>query len=295
MYVSLDHRLQDARTASISIWNGGFLYGDGVYTTLRLYRGVPLDLAAHWDRLSTQATDLELPLPTDLPRLTAAIDELVTANGMRERDGRLRVTISRGGDADRPLPLTGLNEIPSTLLMTLAPVPAELQTWQAEGIEVLVLDPDYSRGNVPELKTLNTLPAILAQRQAARAGCREAILTAHDGRLLEGAISNLFLVRGGELLTPAVGAGFLAGLTRSKILALAGRLGLAARELDLYPADLAGADEAFVVGSVREILPVIRVDGRPVGAGTPGPLTRRLQAGYRDLVAELLKAHGPDA
>lgn len=295
MYVSLNHRLEDARTASISVWNGGFLYGDGVYTTLRLYHGVPLDLEAHWERLSTQAADLELPLPTDLPRLAAAIAELAEHNGMGDTDGRLRITISRGGDADTPLPLTGLRDIPSTLLMTLAPVPAGLPRWQQDGIDVLVLDPDYSRGNIPELKTLNTLPAILAQRQAARAGCQEAILTAQDGRLLEGAISNLFLVRGGELATPAVGAGFLAGLTRTKILALADDLKIPTAETDLYRADLEAADEAFVVGSVRELLPVVRVDGGPIGAGRPGPVTRRFQEAYRKLIAGRLKAHGPGA
>lgn len=295
MYVSLNHRLEDTRTASISIWNGGFLYGDGVYTTLRLYRGIPLDLEAHWERLSTQAADLELPLPTDLPRLATAITELAERNGMSEQDGRLRVTLSRGGDADDPLPLTGLQEIPSTLLMTLARIPADLPRWQQDGIDALVLDAGYSRGNVPELKTLNTLPAILAQREAARAGCQEAILTAQDGRLLEGAISNLFLVRGGELATPAVGAGFLAGLTRTKILELAVELGLPTDETDLYRQDLAGADEAFVVGSVRELLPVIRVDGRSIGRGRPGPVTRTVQEGYRRRIAERLKAHGPGA
>ncbi len=295
MFVSLNHRIQDANTASISVWNGGFLYGDGVYTTLRLYRGIPLDLEAHWDRLSTQAAALALPLPTNPERLQDTIRELSRANSMTDTDGRMRITIARGGTPDNPLPLAHLAAIESVLLITLVPVPAVLPEWHRDGIAAITLDAGFSRGNIPELKTLNTLPAILALREAARAGCSEALLTATDGRLLEGATSNIFLVRDGALATPAVGAGFLAGLTREKILRLAGELGIDAVESDLDRADLAAADEVFVVGSVREVVPVIRTDGHIVGDGTPGPLTRRIQRGYRALIERLLYEHGSGA
>ncbi len=151
-----------------------------------------------------------------------------------------------------------------------------------------MLGTSFSRGNVPELKTLNTLPSILAQRMAAAADCPEAILTGPDGVLLEGAASNLFLVIGGELLTPAPGAGFLAGLTREKILELAKTAGIKIREMKLFKHDLEKASEIFVVGSIREVVPVVIIDGQKVSDGTPGPVTLRIQREYRKMIETLL-------
>ena len=186
------------------------------------------------------------------------------------------------------MPLDGLAAIEPTVLMTLAPLPRDLATRQADGIAVTLLEPEFARGNFPELKTLNGLPTLLALRRAAARGCQEALLTGPGGRLLEGAISNLFLVAAGGLLTPAAGEGFLAGRTRERILGLARDEGLAIREVELDQADLARADEAFLAGSVREIQPVVKVDGRPVGGGRPGPVTRQLQDAYRALIAREL-------
>jgi len=284
--VHLDGRYEDGATARISIWDGGFLYGDGVYTTLRLYGGRPLDLAAHHARLVRHAAALDLPLPTDRDGLAAIIAELVDRNAWAGRDGRVRITVTRGADPDRPLPLDRLEAIRPTLLVTLGPLPPDLAAWQRDGIGVVCLPPGYARGNLPELKTLNVVTAVLAQRRAAAAGCVEALLTGPDGHLLEGAVSNLFLVRDGAVATPAAAEGeFLAGRTRERILAIGRGLGLTVREEVLRRGDLAGADEAFVASSVREILPVVAVDGTALGPGTPGPVTRRIQEAYRQTIA----------
>lgn len=281
MIVYLDGQYQDGLSARISIWDGGFLYGDGVYTTLRLYGGRPLDLAAHHQRLTRHGAALDLRLPASREGLAAIIDKLVERNGCRGQDGRLRITLTRGADPDRPLPLDRLEAITPTLLLTLAPLPPELPRWQTDGIGAICLPAGYARGNLPELKTINGITTLLAQRRAAAAGCVEAILTDGDGRLLEGAVSNLFLVRGGTVLTPAAGDGaFLAGRTRERVLAVCARLGVPAREEFLECADLEAAEEVFAASSVREILPVIAVDGRKVGAGRPGPVTRRIQEAY---------------
>ena len=288
MIVSLNGRLLDSREATVSIWDAGYLYGDGIFTTLRLYRGIPLDLAAHWGRLQQQAAELELPFPVELTQLAAIINDLAAGNDLQLGDGRIRITISRGGCAEDPLPLTGLESITPTILITLAPLPKNLEQWQQDGIPVITLDASFSRGNVPELKTLNTLPSILAQRKAAAAGCPEAILTGAGGVLLEGAASNLFLVSSGNLLTPAVGAGFLAGLTREKVLDLARQMGIEIREKRLDGRHLEAACEVFMVGSVREVVPVISVDGKNVGDGTCGPVTRKIQQEYRKLIDGLL-------
>lgn len=293
--VYLNGEFVPAAGARVSAFDGGFMYGDGVYTTLRLYRGRALDLAAHLERLRRHAAALSLPVPLDDAAFAAAIDRLVTLNELRPCDSRLRITISRGGDPDDPLPLRDLARLAPTVLMTLAPVPAELSAWAAEGIAACVLPPGSARGGLAHLKTLNGLPAVLAQREAAARGCREAILVGDDGRLLEGAISNLFLVIKGVLVTPAGEDHLLAGRTRERILSLAAGLGVPCADRRLDPADLHAADEAFTASSVREVLPVVRVDDRPVGDGAPGPVTRRLQAAYRDLVEKALPAAGPPA
>ncbi len=281
MLVYLDGKFLPADQAQISIWDGGYLHGDGVYTTLRVYAGNPVELPAHWERLTLQARALEIPLDLSLETLGGIVAELVARNGLAEGDGRLRVTVSRGAPPDGSLPLTGLDRIRPTVLVTLVPVPDAIAAWQREGIGAVVLGPAYRRSHFPELKTLNGLTTVLALRQAARAGCREALLTTARGRLLEGAVSNLFLVRDGRLLTPAARGGFLPGLTRRRVLELARGLGTPAREASLYRRDLQEADEVFCASSVREILPVVRIDREPVGAGRPGPVTRTLQAAYR--------------
>lgn len=283
--VYLNGAFVDAGEARVSIWDGGFLYGDGVYTTLRLYGGRPLDLPAHLERLRRHAAALELAVPLDDAAFASVIARLADANGLLAGDGRLRITVSRGGDPDDPLPLRDLGRLSPTVLLTLAPVPPAFAQWARDGIAACLLEPGSGRGNLPHLKTLNGLPALLAQRQAAARGCQEAILLSEDGHLLEGAVSNLFVVREGRLATPAGADGLLAGRTRERVLALAAAQGLACEPRRLLPADLLGADEAFTAGSVREILPVVAVDGAPIAAGRPGTLTRRLQAAYGAQVA----------
>ncbi|MCB1182452.1 aminotransferase class IV [bacterium] len=288
MFVHLNGRLVPADQARVSVFDGGYTAGDGVYTTLRLYAGRPLDLPAHWARLARQTAALEIPFPLDEAGLRRAVAELAERNGLTDGDGRLRITVSRGGSPDDPLPLTRLAAIPSTVVMTLVPVAPALAEWAADGIPVVVLDDAYARGSFPHLKTLNGLAAVSALRRAAAAGCPEALLTGPDGRLLEGAVSNIFVVRDGRLATPTVGDGFLAGRTRERILGLAAGLGLPAGEAVLRREDLAAAAEVFVVSSVREVLPVVRIDTVPVGDGRPGPVTRRIQAAYRELIDRAL-------
>ncbi len=281
MIVYLNGDYVDAARATVSVWDGGYLYGDGVYTTLRLYRGEPLDLAAHFRRLKSHAAALDLPLPRTEADFLDIARELAAANDLAATDGRMRITVSRGGNPDNPLPLTGLEAIEPTVLVTLTAIPAELDRWRNEGISVITLDASFARGNFPELKTLNSLATIRALRRAAAAGCPEAILTEQEGCLLEGAVSNLFLVSADILLTPACSGGFLPGRTRERILDIAEREGITVREKPLDRRHLAAACEVFMASSVREVLPVISIDGAPVGDGSPGEMTRRIQDRYR--------------
>jgi hypothetical protein len=134
MQVYLNGQYIDAAEARVSVWDGGYLYGDGIYTTLRLYAGRPLDLPAHLERLRRHAAALELPVPLSDEQTGTIIEALVAANGLRDHDGRLRITISRGGDPDDPLPLRDLGRLTPTVLFTLAPVPASLAEWAQGGI-----------------------------------------------------------------------------------------------------------------------------------------------------------------
>ncbi|MEN8006980.1 MAG: aminotransferase class IV [Candidatus Krumholzibacteriota bacterium] len=281
MVVYLNGSFMAADAAVIPVWDGGFLYGDGIYTTLRLYRGRPVDLAAHYLRLQSNAAALELPLTLTESEFHAIALRLAADNDLEGADGRMRITISRGGGPDNPFPLKDLGDITPTVLVTLTPVGDELERWQKDGIPVITLDASYARGNSPELKTLNSLATMRALRRAAAADCPEAILTGSEGQLLEGAISNLFLVAAGKLLTPLAGAGFLAGRTRERILAIAAAEKITVREKPLDRRHLEAACEVFVASSVREVLPVTSFDGTRVGNGLPGEVTRLIQKRYR--------------
>ncbi|MCP4570741.1 MAG: D-amino acid aminotransferase [bacterium] len=281
MDVHLNGDYLPAGEAAISVWDGGYLFGDGIYTTLRTYAGRAPDLAAHHRRLVAHGASLDLAMPVDQAGLAAIVTELTRRNGLTAADGRLRITVSRGGDPTHPLLLTGLADLAPTFLVTLVPVPPEIAVWQEKGVEAVQLPETFARGNRPELKSLNCLTNVLALRRAAAQGCQDAILTGPDGRLLEGAVSNIFLVKDGTVATPAAESGLLAGRTRERILVLLAEAKIPLRTADLHGRDLDTADEAFLASSVREILPLVRVDGRPVGTGEPGPVTRTLQQAYR--------------
>ena len=281
MLVYLNGKYIDADRAVVSVWDGGFLYGDGIYTTLRLYAGEPLDLAAHFQRLTNHAATLDLPLVKTEVEFREIARHLARENDLTGTDGRMRITITRGGGPDTPLPLSHLETIEPTVLVTLTGLGDEYDRWRKEGISVITLDASFARGNFPELKTLNSLATIRALRRATAAGCQEAILTDPAGCLLEGAISNLFIVSSGNLLTPVCSGGFLPGRTRERILDIAAREGITVREKPLDRRHLEAACEVFLASSVREVLPVISIDGRPVDDGAPGEMTLRIQDRYR--------------
>ena len=287
MIVYLNGKYIDADSAVVSVWDGGFLYGDGIYTTLRLYAGEPLDLAAHFQRLTRHAATLDLPLVKTEAEFREIARHLARDNDLTGTDGRMRITITRGGGPDTPLPLSHLETIEPTVLVTLTGLGDEYDRWRKEGISVITLDASFARGNFPELKTLNSLATIRALRRANAAGCQEAILTDPAGCLLEGAISNLFIVSSGNLLTPVCSGGFLPGRTRERILDIAAAEGITVREKPLDRRHLEAACEVFLASSVREVMPVISIDGRPVADGAPGEMTVRIQDRYRrDILAD---------
>lgn len=280
MVVYLNGKFVDGEKAAVSIWDGGYLFGDGIFTTLRLYQGKAIDAAAHHQRLRRQAHLLDLPFTLSEEMMTSALHELVIANGLQHVDSRARITLSRGGHIEAPLPLENLDQVEPTIVITTGPLPRSLSQWTTDGISAISLGHAFSRGNLPHIKTLNALPTLMALRKAHKAGCPEALVFGQEGQLLEGIVSNVFLVVQGNLVTPLADGNLLPGRTRERVISCAAHLDMELEEKVISRAQLDSVNEIFLTNSVREIVPVVMLDGKPVGSGLPGPITRRLQDQY---------------
>ena len=281
MIVYLNGAYIDDADARIPLFDGGYLYGDGVFETLRLYGGRPFDLHGHLDRMNAQLERLEYRWRASPAKLRPIIAELASANGLSEADGRCRITISRGSRPGSPLPLLDHADIRPTVSVFLQALDPALERDQRDGLRLKVMHSEFARGNFPDLKTLNYLTTIMAMRTARAAGCAEALLVDDRGRVLEGATSNVFMINGNRLDTPPLELGLLAGRTRALLLEIAADSGLDCRETPFTVDDLAEADEVFICGSVKEVTPVVGLGDRPIAGGRPGRRTRQLHEEYR--------------
>lgn len=287
MYV--DGEIVDEKSAKVSVFDRGFLYGDSVYEVTRTAGGRPVDGRRHLDRLERSAAAIGLELP---PRATieSAIDDTLVAAA--NSDSYVRVIVTRGGGdigldpalADRPI-----------LIVIVRPLELPPASSYTEGVEVAVVDVrrNWRRALDPAIKSGNYLNNILGLREARARGAYECVMLNSEGWLTEGSTSNIFIVRGGAVRTPALVHGLLPGITRGRVMELAETEGHAAAEAHLGPDDLHRAEEAFLTSSLRGVMPVVRVDGRPVGAGAPGPVTRRLAATYERFLGRIAAGEDP--
>jgi branched-subunit amino acid aminotransferase/4-amino-4-deoxychorismate lyase len=265
MVIFSNGRYHDDQGPAVPQDCGAFLHGYGVFTTLRLYRGEPRHFEEHVRRLADHAQALGLPPGPSLSGLQSIISELVQRNSLAAADSRLRITWTMAHQAG------WLGVVPG-------PLPAELETWQRRGVAVITLGSEYQRSFRPDLKSVNYLPSLLALKEAeAASGCAEALVFDDEGYLLEGAVSNVFVVEDGNVITPPADGRILAGLTRQRVLQRADSLGLPHLEASLTQDQVLQAQEVFLTNSVREVVPVIAVDGHTIGSGRPGPVTRSLQ------------------
>lgn len=275
--------------ARISVFDRGFLYGDSVYETIGTVSGRLFALTEHLTRLERSAQRIGLRSP-ERDQIVRAIVATVQAAGNAE--SRVRVMLTRGAGATPGRGDLDPASADDTELVVIAVplVPPTPQMYE-EGVSVAVVSMHRNspRALDPAVKSGNYLTNVLAVGEARRAGAYEAILCAADGSIAEGASSNVFLVQAGRVRTPALDVGLLDGITRSKVLELCAAHAIPLEEGRVTPNELRDADEAFITSATRGVLPVTRVDGRPVGSGTPGPTTRRLGALY----AELTRAAGP--
>jgi branched-chain amino acid aminotransferase len=288
--VSLDGVIVDAADARISVFDRGFLYGDSVFEVLRTYGGGPFALIEHLERLARSAERALIPLPISVAEFAREVSELIAAAGHAET--YLRIILSRG--TGRELGLSpGLGTQPLRVIMALALPPQRPELYE-RGIGVITFPTQRVSDSTPAAgaKVSNYLIAVLATRAAELAGAEESIVLDRDGRMVEGSTSNVFFVKDGVLVTPPEASGILVGITREKLLGLAAEWGVPVEQRSFFPAELIAADEAFITSSIREVAPVVRVDGQVVATGRPGPLTLRFLEGFRALAAAESKRPG---
>ena len=278
--LSLNGRLVRPDEASVPALDRGLLYGDGVFEVLRAYNGVAFALDAHLDRLDASARRIGMSLPVPASQLRLEVCETLSAAGII--DAHVRTLVTRGaGD----LGVAPAHTHDATRMVVVTPIASPSQSTYLQGIRAIVARAPWlaAPGPVSGAKTLNYLANVVWTREARSRGADEAIIVGHDDALLEGAASNVFVVRGSEVTTPPLDAGILGGITRGCVLSAAASVGVSAREASLTLADLLRADEVFVTSSVRELVPVVRVDDHVVGDGAPGAVTRALHRAYRAL------------
>lgn len=281
MLVYLNGRFVPKNEALVSVFDHGYLYGDGIYETLRAYRGTLFLLDRHLDRLRRSAELIGLRLPLSLPEIGAALADAIAVNNLDE--AYVRIQISRGpGDIGLD---PALCPVP-TMVIVAKPFTAYPPAYYERGVQAAVVATrrNHPLALNPAAKATNFLNNILAKMESLAAGAYEGIMLNWEGRVAEGTISNVFVVKAGVLRTPALDVGILEGVTRGLTLSLAAELGIPVLEDAFDPGELLSADECFLTNSTSEIMPVTSVDGRTIGDGRPGPVTKRLHDAYREEV-----------
>ncbi|MFO0635790.1 MAG: aminotransferase class IV [Nannocystaceae bacterium] len=283
VYLSTLQAVVDPAAATISVFDRGFLYGDSVYETMRTAAGVPVEQVRHLARLHRSADGIGLSIPWPDDVLADALAQTHAATGNDESYVRMIVTRGVG-----PLMLDPRRSEEPTLVVIAMPLVLPDAAAYARGISAVVVGTTKVQGGMldPAIKSGNYLGSILALRQAIAAGGDDAILCTPTGEIAEGATSNVFFVRDGVVCTPDLQAGLLAGITREVVCELAIALGLPLRTERVLPEQLRAADELFLTSSVRGIMPVTTLDGRPVGSGSAGPVTQRLSQRYAQYLAD---------
>jgi branched-chain amino acid aminotransferase len=277
-----------AEHASIPVYDHGFLYGEGVYETLRTYNRVPFLFDRHMRRLRASAGYLRLDVPFSDDALAAWIADTVAAAG-DIGEAYIRVLLTRGiGELTYDVTAT---PVPS-LVIIVKPLDEPPPRLIQHGIRIALVPILRNHpGSVnPIIKSNNLLNNALAMQEANRRGAEEALMCNYRGELAECSQANFFIVRGNTAITPTTDAGLLEGLTRSFLFEVGEEVGVDVRSETLYPKDLDTAEESFITSTTRELTAVTRIDDRVVGSGKPGPITLRLLEGYRRRAQLLTRA-----
>jgi branched-chain amino acid aminotransferase len=279
--VYIGGKLYDKGDAKVSVYDHGLLYGDGVFEGIRSYAGRVFRLERHVERLYDSARGIHLVIPMTKAEMARAIEDTLAANNLR--DAYIRVLVTRGAGSLGLDPRRTTD--PQVIIITdsISLYPEELYE---HGLKIVTAGTmrNHPAALNPRIKSLNYLNSILAKIEATNAGCLEALMLNHKGEVAECTGDNIFVVRRGELHTPSIDAGILEGITRDAVIELARGAGYAVVERAMDRHDVYTADECFLTGTAAEVIPVVECDGRPIGAGRPGPVTRDLLTRFHALV-----------
>jgi branched-chain amino acid aminotransferase len=278
--VWINGKMYDKADAKVSVYDHGFLYGDGVFEGIRVYSGKVFRLREHIDRLFESARSIWLEIPMTREQMIQAVEDAVRAN--QKQDGYIRLVISRGAGS---LGLDPRKTTDPQVIIIVDDISLYPQELYDNGMEIVTAATIRNHPNAlsPRVKSLNYLNNILAKIEAIRAGCHEAIMLNVNGEVAECTGDNLFVVKRGELRTPPTHAGILEGVTRNAVMELATKAGITVHEMSLTRHDVYAADECFLTGTAAEVIPVVKCDGRVIGSGKPGAITRQLREAFHRL------------
>lgn len=279
--VWLNGELIEKDSVGVNVYDHGLLYGDGVFEGIRLYNGRIFKSREHLERLLASARAIRMDLPYTLEDLHEAMVQTCEANELT--DGYIRLVVTRG------LGTLGLNPFkcspPQTIIIadTIQLYPKDLYE---NGMSVIVASTVRNHPNAlsPRIKSLNYLNNVLAKIEAVDAGVPEAIMLNTEGLVAEATGDNIFVVRHGALVTPPLSAGILEGITRAVVMDLAVGAGIKVIEQDVTRYDLYSCEECFLTGTAAEVIAVTQIDGRKIGEGEVGPVTRELTRAFHQLV-----------
>ncbi|MFO0680477.1 MAG: aminotransferase class IV [Sandaracinus sp.] len=280
----IDGSLRSEERASISVFDRGFLFGDSVFEVLRTYGGRPFELGAHLDRLARSARGMGIELPIDARRFAREVERGLAKAANTESYVRIVLTRGRG-----PLHIDPRTAHKPARVILVSPLLTQSPELYAHGVGLTTVRFGRStdRTRAEGAKVSAYVANMLAFWHAREHGGHEALMVADDGHVSEGNSSNVFVVRKGEILTPPLSLGILPGITRGIVERLARELDVPFREAMLVARDFETADEAFLTSSLREVVPVVSIDGRRIGDGLPGPRTLQLLEAYRARTREL--------
>lgn len=264
--------------ASVSVFDHGLLYGDGVFEGIRVYDAVIFRFKEHLDRLYSSAKSIKLPILLTPEEMTQAVVETLKKNGLKEAYIRLVVTRGVGDLGVDPRKC----KKSSVIIITEYVNPTNGALAKEKGISVIIssVRRDTVDATTHEIKSLNYLNSVLAKIEATESGADDALMLDRNGFVSEATTTNVFIVKDGEISTPPSSAGILLGVTRKRIMKLARELGYSVTERELTPYDVTNADEAFLTGTLGEIVPLVKVKGIEIGDGKPGQITRRIMEAF---------------
>jgi branched-chain amino acid aminotransferase len=281
--VYINGKFYDKADAKISVFDHGLLYGDGVFEGIRVYDGKVFKLREHVDRLFESARVIKLEIPLSREQMARAIQDTVAANG--KRNGYIRPIVTRGSGTLGLDPRKTTDPQVIVIVDDIALYPPELYE---NGLEIATVATirNHPAALNPRVKSLNYLNNILAKIEGIQQGCLESLMLNHKGEIAECSGDNIFLVKGGSLYTPPIDAGILKGVTRDVVIDLAREARVRVEEIALTRHDVFIADECFLTGTAAEIIPVVKCDGRPIGTGKPGPITKQLHEAFHRLTRQ---------